>query len=335
MRIAFFEANDWELPYLKEKLPDHETRFYPGKIHESDLSASAEVEALSVFIYSKVSADVLARLPNLRLIATRSTGYDHIDLAACKERGIAVANVPSYGENTVAEHTFALILALSRHVHKSYLRATQGNLSREGLTGFDLKGKTLGVIGAGRIGLHVVKIARGFGMDVLVTDVHQDTFLAELLGFRYVPVEDLLAQADIISLHMPYSNKTHHFLDRERLAMVRKGALLINTARGGLVDTDALLEALNNGTLAGAGLDVIEGEEYISEEQEMLRSNQPAAILRQIVRDQILLRHENVVFTPHNAFNSREALRRILDTTVENILGFLKGAPIHVVRYPV
>ncbi|OFV97118.1 MAG: hydroxyacid dehydrogenase [Acidobacteria bacterium RIFCSPLOWO2_02_FULL_60_20] len=330
MRIAFFEVNDWEIPHLKEKLSEHETSFQTGKIHETDLKPFQDAEVLSVFIYSQVNATVLASLPRLRLIATRSTGYDHIDLAACKQRGVAVATVPSYGENTVAEHTFALILALSRHIHKSYVRVMQGNLSREGLTGFDLKGKTIGVIGAGRIGLNVVKIARGFGMEVLVTDVRQDTFLAELLNFRYVPVEQLLASSDIITLHAPYSAAMHHFLNRERMALIRKGALLINTSRGGLVDTDALLAALDDGTLAGAGLDVIEGEQYISEEQEMLRSSQPAEVLRQIVRDHILLRRENVVFTPHNAFNSREALLRILDTTVENIRGFLRGAPMNL-----
>jgi len=331
MRIAFFEVKDWEIPHLQAKLPEHETSFHPGKLHESDLGSVGEIDVLSVFIYSQVTAEILAKFPKLRLIATRSTGYDHIDMAACKQRGVSVATVPSYGENTVAEHTFALILALSRHVHKSYVRVMQGNLSRDGLTGFDLKGKTIGVIGAGRIGLHVIKIARGFGMDVLVTDVHQDTFLSELLNFRYVPVEYLLANSDIISVHMPYTEKAHHFLNKERMALLRKGALLINTARGGLVDTDTLLAALNDGTLAGAGLDVIEGEQYISDEQEMLRSSQPAEVLRQIVRDHILLRHENVVFTPHNAFNSREALLRILDTTVENIRGFLNGGAIHLV----
>jgi len=331
MRIAFFEVKDWEVPHLREKLAEHRTSFHPDKVQETDLSPLGDVEVLSVFIYSQVNRAVLERLPRLRLVATRSTGYDHIDLAACKSRGIAVATVPNYGENTVAEHTFALILALSRHIHKSYERVTQGNLSREGLTGFDLKGKTIGVIGAGRIGLHVVKIARGFGMEVLVTDVRQDSFLAELLNFRYVPVEQLLMNSHIITLHMPYLPATHHFLNAERLALVRKGALLINTARGALVDTDALLQALDNGTLAGAGLDVIEGEQYISEEQEMLRSTHPAEVLRQIVRDHILLRRENVVFTPHNAFNSREALVRILDTTIENILGFFDGTPSNLV----
>ncbi|HWP85205.1 MAG TPA: hydroxyacid dehydrogenase [Terriglobia bacterium] len=332
MRIAFFEINDWEIPHLQEKLAGHELSFHAGKAHEADLKPLQDAEVLSVFIYSQVNARVLSALPRLRLIATRSTGYDHVDLAACEERGVAVANVPSYGENTVAEHTFALILALSRHIHKSYMRVAQGNLSREGLTGFDLKGKTIGVIGAGRIGLHVVKYARGFGMEVLVSDVRQDSFLAELLSFRYVSVEELLASSHIITLHMPYSEKTHHFLNKERMRLIRKGALLINTARGGLVDTDALLAALNDGTLAGAGLDVIEGEQYIADEQEMLRSDHPAEVLRQVVRDHILLRHENVVFTPHNAFNSREALRRILDTTAENIQEFLRGAARNLVR---
>jgi D-lactate dehydrogenase len=331
MRIAFLEVNDWEIPHLQKKLPEHQTSFHPGKLQEMDAGALQDVAVLSVFIYSQANLSLLEKLPRLRLIATRSTGYDHIDLDACRARGIQVANVPNYGENTVAEHTFALILSLSRHIHKSYLRVTQGNLSREGLTGFDLKGKTIGVLGAGRIGLHVIKIARGFGMDVLVTDVRQDSFLAELLNFRYVPAEQLLASSNIITLHMPYSDQTHHYLNRERIALIRKGAVLINTARGGLVDTDALLAALNDGTLAGAGLDVIEGEQYISEEQEMLRSTHPAEVLRQIVRDHVLLRHENVVFTPHNAFNSREALLRILDITSENIRGFLSGAPTNLV----
>ncbi len=331
MRIAFFEIHDWEVPVLRERLTGHETSFHPEKIHEADLSRLQDVEAVAVFIYSRVDARILESLPRLRFITTRSTGVDHIDQATCRGRGIEVANVPSYGEYTVAEHTFALILSLSRHLHKSYVRVSQGNLSREGLTGFDLKGKTLGVIGAGRIGLHVIKIARGFGMEVLATDTRQDAFVAELMGFRYVPVEYLLSHSDIISLHMPDVPATHHFMNAERMALIRRGALLINTARGGLVDTAALLQALDSGQLGGAGLDVLEGEQYIAEEQEMLRAGQPVEVLQQIVRDQILLRRENVVFTPHNAFNSREALLRILDTTVENISGFTEGAPVNLV----
>ncbi|MBI4442784.1 MAG: hydroxyacid dehydrogenase [Acidobacteria bacterium] len=331
MRIAFFEVHDWEIAHLRDGLADHQISFHSGKTQEADGTTLQDVEILSVFIYSRVDGRLLESLPRLRLIATRSTGYDHIDMKTCRGRSVEVAYVPSYGENTVAEHTFALILSLSRHIHKSYVRVSQGNFSREGLTGFDLKGKTLGVIGAGRIGLHIIKIARGFGMEVLACDVRQDLFLAELLNFRYVPVEYLLANSDIITLHMPYLPSTHHFLNADRMAMLRKGTLLINTARGGLVDTEALLKALEDGTLAGAGLDVLEGEQYISEEQEMLRSGQPIEALQQIVRDQILLRRENVVFTPHNAFNSREALLRILDITVDNIQGYLNGSPINLV----
>jgi D-lactate dehydrogenase len=332
MQIAFFEVHDWEVVRLREKLADQTTRFYPGKLAEAAPTTLQDIEILSVFIYSRIDAAALDNLPRLRLIVTRSTGYDHIDLQACSRRRIAVANVPHYGENTVAEHTFALILALSRHIHKSYMRVSQGNLSREGLTGFDLRGKTIGVIGAGRIGMHVIKIARGFGMEVLAADTRQDLFLAELMNFRYVSTDFLLANSDIITLHLPYSAQTHHFLNSTRMTLIRKGALLINTARGGLVDTDVLLEALDSGRLAGAGLDVLEGEQYISEEQEMLRSDQPSQVLRQIVRDHILLRRENVVFTPHNAFNSREALLRILDTTVEDIRGFLAQTPINLVE---
>jgi D-lactate dehydrogenase len=325
MRIAFFEVHDAEIEALRKKLSDHELSFHEGKVDEADLQTLQDVEVLSVFIYSKVNAHVLESLPKLRLITTRSTGYDHIDINTCHVRGIKVSNVPNYGENTVAEHTFGLILSLSRHIQKSYVRTTHGNFSREGLTGFDLKGKTIGVIGAGRVGLHVIKIARGFGMEVLATDIRTDVFLAELMNFRYVAVEYLLAHSDIITLHMPYMPTTHHFLNSERMALIRKGALLINTARGGLVDTEALLAALDNSTLAGAGLDVLEGEQYISEEQEMLRSEQPAEVLRQIICDQIVLRHENVVFTPHNAFNSREALLRILDATAESVQSFVAG----------
>ncbi len=331
MRIAFFETHDGEVPALEKMLAGHTSSFTPQKIQETDLSPYQDSEAISVFIYSRVDRAILDKFPQLKLVATRSTGFDHIDLAACRERGVLVCNVPAYGENTVAEHTFALILSLSRHIHKSYVRVAQGNFSREGLVGFDLKGRTLGVIGAGRIGMHVIKIARGFGMNVLAADARQDHFLAELLNFRYVPVEELLAQSDIISLHLPYSTATHHFLNAERLRMARKGALLINTARGGLVDTAALLQALDDGTLAGAGLDVLEGEQYMEKEQELLRSEQTAEVLRTIVQDHILLHRANVVFTPHNAFNSHEALLRILSTTAENINTFGRGNPVNLV----
>lgn len=332
MRIAFLEVKDWEREYLTNKLPGQEFYFSPDRLTPELLPELRDFEVLSPFIYSQISAPVLAALPALRLVATRSTGYDHVDLDGCAARGIAVANVPTYGENTVAEHTFALMLALARKIPQSYTRVMRGDYSLEGLTGFDLKDKTLGVVGGGKIGLHVIKIGRGFGMRVLVYDPFRNPFLAELLGYSYVPMDELLAASDIVTLHLPYSPPLQRFMNRERFALMKPGALFINTARGRLVDTDALLEALESGRLAGAGLDVVEGEELIQEEKQLLYQQQSLEKLQAVVRTHVLFRRDNVIFTPHNAFNSREALERILDTTVENILSFAQGRPTNVVK---
>jgi D-lactate dehydrogenase len=224
-----------------------------------------------------------------------------------------------------------LILALSRKIHQAYVRTVRGDFSLQGLRGFDLKGRTLGVVGTGNIGLHVIRIARGFGMDVLAYDVREQQLLAEVLGFRYVPLDRLLADADIVSLHVPYFPATHHLINRERLARMKRGSLLINTARGGLVDTEALLWALDEGLLAGAGLDVIEGEDLIGEERLLLRQGAAPEQLQAALRSHLLLQRDNVIFTPHIAFNSDEALERILDTTIANLRGFLDGQTTNVV----
>lgn len=329
MKIIFFEVKDWERDYLQTRLPWADSSFVPGPLDDAQLESAAAAECLSVFIYSKLTADRLGKLSALKMIATRSTGFDHIDLAACRQRGIVVANVPTYGENTVAEHTFALILMLSRKVHQSYLQMRAGHLDLAALTGFDLQGKTIGVFGAGRIGLHVIRIARGFGMRVLAGDVHRDPFLAELLGFQYADAGRILEESDIVTLHCPLNAATQHLLGRAQFATMKRGALLINTARGGLVDTDALLAALDSGQLGGAGLDVVEGEELIKEERQLLTETGSAEKLRAVLRTRLLLERENVVFTPHNAFNSREALLRILDTTVANLEAHRDGTSLN------
>ena len=329
MKIIFFEVKDWEREYLAKRLPWADASFDAAPFDDSHLAAAAGAECLSVFIYSKVSAERLEKLPALKMIATRSTGFDHIDLDACRRRGIAVANVPTYGENTVAEHTFALILMLSRKVHQSYMQMRAGHLDLAALTGFDLQGKTIGVFGAGRIGLHVIRIARGFGMRVLASDVHRDPFLAELLAFQYADAERILQDSDIVTLHCPLNAATHHLLGRAQFAKMKRGALLINTARGGLVDTDALLESLDSGQIGGAGLDVVEGEELIKEERQLLSETDNTEKLRAALRTRLLLERENVVFTPHNAFNSREALLRILDTTVANLEAHRHGTALN------
>lgn len=326
MRIAFFEIQGWERPLLEEAFKDHQLFFSEKPLQDSDLSEIRDFEALSVFIYSRIGKEVIDAMPNLRLIATRSTGYDHIDVAAAKAKNVIVSNVPTYGEHTVAEHTFALILALSRNVHKSHVRRLKNDFSIEGLKGFDLKGKTIGVVGAGKIGLHVIRIARGFGMRVLAYDAFQNGFLSDVLDFDYVSLDRLFAESDIISLHTPYNEKTHHLINEHSIAKIKRGSLLVNTARGELVDNDALIQALDQGILAGAGLDVIEGEQLIKEEKELLSGTKVKDDLSELVNDHNLHRRDNVVYTPHIAFYSEEALHRILRTTIENITCFADGA---------
>lgn len=293
--------------------------------------AIAETEVLMPFIHSVVDRAAIEAMPKLRMIATRSTGYDHVDLETAKERDIAVANVPAYGENTVAEHAFALMLALSRKVHQAWVRTQRGDYTLEGLRGFDLAGKTLGVVGAGAIGLHVIRIAKGFGMDVLAYDVNQNRLLSEVLEFRYVGLEELLSNSDIVTLHAPAIPPTYHMINRDTLSLMKPGALLINTARGSLVDTQALAEALDAGRLAGAGLDTLEGEEFMEHEDELLHQTGAEEKLKVLVRNNILQRRPDVVITPHIAFNSEEALQRILDTTAENVRTFLAGEPRNLV----
>jgi D-lactate dehydrogenase len=333
MKAIFYEIKEWEQRYLQGRLKDWTLCFESGNVDASAVGANAtSADCVSVFIYSQLDPAALANFPAARLIATRSTGFDHIDLQECSRRKIAVSNVPSYGENTVAEHTFALILMLSRKVHQSYNQVRAGHLERAMLTGFDLQGKTLGVIGAGRIGLHAIRIGRGFGMRVLTYDVHRDPFLADLLGFTYAPLETLLAESNIVSLHCPLIPSTRHIIGRAQIARMKPGALLINTARGGLVDTDALIEALDSGKLCGAGLDVVEDEELVKEEKQLLQGQHTLEQFRAAARNRMLLSRDDVVFTPHNAFNSQEALERILDTTIANLEAFRAGAPINVVN---
>jgi len=319
MKIAFFEIKPWEKRYLKGKLKDHTLLFFKEQLGDINLSQIKDIDALSVFIYSNVTKEIISNLPKLKLVATRSTGFDHIDLKECKKKKITVCNVPFYGENTVAEHTFALILSLSRSIHKSYLRTIKDDFSIDGLTGFDLRDKTIGIIGGGHIGMHVARMARAFSMHVRVFDINRNNFLSEVVNYQYVGIDELLRTSDIISLHVPHNKSTHHMINKESIKKMKKGAILINTARGGLVNTDDMLEALEKNRLAGAGLDVIEGEDIIKEESQCLHHPESADKCRVFLRDHRIFHMDNVVFTPHNAFNSKEALIRILDTTIENL----------------
>lgn len=332
-KIVFYEAEEWVRDYLEEKgYAPHQVTLITEPLNPSNVDAAGDADIVSTFIYSFIDKAMLDRMPNVKFIATRSTGYDHIDLKECEKRGITVSNVPRYGENTVAEHAFALILALSRHLKTAVMKANQLKFDLEGLRGFDLKDKTLGVIGAGAIGLHSIRIGRGFGMNVLTFDAFPQPILAEVLGFEYVSLDRLLSESDVITLHVPLIEQTYHLINKDNIQKIKRGAILINTARGGIVDTEALVMALDQGILSGAGLDVLEGEETIKEEAQLLTDQLPVEKLRAIVRSYALLHRENVIITPHVAFYSIEAEHRIIDTTLDNIENFLQGKPRNVVR---
>jgi len=331
-RVLATEVTTEERSSILEVLGDTFTvQTISGTLAEAAPDDMAAVEILVPFIHSKVGRAELDNMPHLQLIATRSTGYDHVDLAYAVERGVAVSNVPGYGENAVAEYTFALMLTLTRKVNLAATRTQHGDYTLAGLRGSDLYGKTLGVIGTGAIGIHVIGIAKGFGMQVLAYDVFPNRHLAEVLGFSYDSLAELLSRSDIITLHAPATPATFHMLNRETLALVKHGAFLINTARGSLVDVQALTWALDTGLLAGAGLDTLEGEEFLQHEEELLQESGAEAKLKLLVQHHILQQRNNVIITPHIAFNTKEALQRILATTIENVQAFAVGHPRNIV----
>ncbi len=337
MKIGFFGAKPWEKEYIescKAKMPDVDLVFIDEVLDETHIPTENNFETISVFVDSVITKKVLENMPELKFIATRSTGFDHIDLIACKERGISVSSVPSYGENTVAEYAFGLLLTISRKIYDAYDRIREtNNWSFDGLQGFDLMGKTIGVVGTGKIGRHAIKIANGFGMKVIAYDPYPNKQAEKELGFEYKTLEEVLKESDVITLHVPYSKETHHLIDVESLAVMKKGAVLINTSRGAVVDTEALVKALKSGQLGGAGIDVFEEEGVIKDEMDFLvEGNISGHNLKTIIADHILVDMPNVVVTPHNAFNTKEALVRILDTTIDNISGYLNGKLINEVK---
>jgi len=324
MKIGVFEIKGWERDYLERALAGQEAEFFETEAGEENLAENKDYEAISVFVGSLLTKEILDKFSNLKMIATRSTGFDHIDLNYCKERGIQVANVPTYGENTVAEHVFALLLTLSHRIYEAYDRLREkGVYSYEGLEGFDLKGKTIGVVGTGNIGKHTIKIAKGFEMKVIAYNKNPKLELASELGFEYKnSLDELLAESDVVSLHVPYAPETHHLINKDNILKMKKGAILINTARGGVVETDALVKALRSGHLGGAGLDVFEEEGAIKDEMGYLLKGEEKTDLKVLLENHILIDMNNVIVTPHSAFNTREAKERILNITAKNIKTF-------------
>lgn len=326
MKIVFFDLEQWEIDYLKERITDHKVKYFKQGIKDLDPEYYKDAEVLGVFVFSPVNKEVLDKLPDLKFIMTMSTGFDHIDLEECSKRGIKVCNVPAYGENTVAEHAFGLILNLSRNIHKAYVRTQQDNFSFEGLIGFDLKGKTLGVLGAGKIGRNLIRMAKGFEMEVIAFDPFPNYDLCSSLGFTYVSMDELLSKADVVSIHVPLNKHTFHLINKDSIKKMKKGVLIINTSRGAIVDTHALLEGLQSGIIGGAGLDVLEGELLIRDEKEMVHSLGvlPREQMRLLLENHALMKSPNVIVTPHLAFYSKEGLVRILNTTLDNLFDFIE-----------
>ncbi|HZD43017.1 MAG TPA: NAD(P)-dependent oxidoreductase, partial [Methanomicrobiales archaeon] len=249
-KIVFFDVDEGEQKVLSEEFErerDFQVEYHKESLNSHTVFMAKDADAIGVFIPSHVTEDLLDEMSDLRMIAAMSTGFDHIDIDACKARGITVSNVPSYGENTVAEYAFGLILSLSRKLRPTFRRVERGEFSRAGLMGNDIMGKTLGLIGTGHIGAHMARIGSGFGMKVIAYDVRPNKSLTEKYDVQFVSLEDLLHQVDIISLHVPYIPATHHMINAERLNLVKPGAFLINTSRGKVVDTAAAVEALRDG----------------------------------------------------------------------------------------
>jgi len=333
MRIVVFELDAWEKTFFEKFSSAYDVRFVEESLTADNVEAYADTDILSPFIYSTLSDEVLGRMVDLKLISTRSTGYDHIDIDYCTSRGITVSNVPSYGECPVAEHVFALLLAVAHRIVGAVDRTRRGDFSLQGLQGFDLCGRTMGVVGTGNIGRRVMEIARGFGMQVVAFDLKPDTKFAESIGARYVSMDELLSTADVITLHVPGTPATENMISDRQFAMMKKGVVLINTSRGGVINVRSLLNALSDGKVMAAGLDVLPEEPAIREEAELIKSLfQKRYSLEDLMANHILLRLRNVIVTPHSAFYTREAIEVIMDTTIGNIESFMNGEPRNVVR---
>jgi D-lactate dehydrogenase len=317
MKVAWFDTEDWERDYLEKKDLDFEIDYFEQSLTRENKDKAKGYDAVAVFVSSQLTKDIIDSL-DVEIIACRSTGFDHVDLDAASENNIKVCNVPEYGGTTVAEHCFGLILSLSRKIYYGIRKVENGEFSHRNLRGFDLKGKKLGVVGTGTIGQNVIRIANGFEMETIAHDPYPDHEAAEELGYEYVELDKLVREADIISLNCPLTDSTNHLLSKEEFEKM-EDTILINTARGEIIDTSALIDALENGHVQAAGLDVLEEEFYLEDDIEVLSDLPEESDMEKILEDHLLMERDDVIITPHNAFNSIEALHRIEDTTISNL----------------
>jgi D-lactate dehydrogenase len=338
MKIAFAEIEGWEDQPIRELLSDHSLLLAHEYIDSAHLPEQTDIDVLSVFVDSRIDEQVLHVLPQLKLIVARSTGYDHIDIDACAQRGIIVCNVPAYGSTTVAEYTIGLMVMLARRLYQATAQVKNaGSFALGDLRGMDLEGKTLGVIGTGRIGHEVITRASAFGMKITAYDPFPNKELQTTHHVVYASLDEVLAQSDIVTLHVPLNKDTHHILNAKNMKKMKQGAYVVNTARGELIETAALARLLQSGHLAGAGLDVLEAEGEIKHKLDFLSSQRGSAspdVLTNMLYNHALLDMPQVVVTPHNAFNSHEALLRILHETIVNITSYIDGTPQNTVSIP-
>ena len=332
MKAVFFDVDKITKDYLeKQQICDGNGVMLSESmenISQEQFEKVKDAEIISVFVHTalKMTKETLDKYTNLKLIATRSTGFDHIDLNYCKNRGIEVVNVPKYGEATVAEFTFGVLLALARHIIQARTDMKNNFVWMNEYIGFDLYGHTLGIIGTGAIGRHVAKLARGFGMDVLAYDIYPNEEFQRIYNIHYVGLDELYAKSDIITLHAPATKENYHLLNDEAFKKMKDGVIIANTARGSLVDPEALYRALVSGKVKGAALDVLENEDFIIHDDMILKSQDiPMDYAMNTIINARLLQMKNVIITPHIGFNSIDAVHRILHTTLENINHFCAG----------
>jgi D-lactate dehydrogenase len=320
VKVIIFSSRSYDREYLERTNQGaHEFQFCETRLGSSTAVMARGFPAVCCFVDDELDAPVLRQLKQggTRLITLRSTGFNNVDLMAAEELGLTVMRVSRYSPYAVAEFTVGMMLTLSRKIHRAYNRVREGNFLLEGLLGFDIHGKTIGIVGTGKIGSVLAGIMHGFGCPLLGYDVKQNPACLEL-GMRYVPLSELLTQSDIVSLHAPLNPETHHMINGETLPLMKPGAMLINTSRGALVDTEALIIALKKGQLSAVGLDVYEEESHIYYQD----------LSEQIIPDDVITRlmtFPNVVITGHQAFFTREALTIIAETTVQNINDFAAG----------
>jgi len=331
MKVVVFDTHAFERPLFLEqnKKYDHDLNFLDFRLKENSARSAWGYPAVCAFAHDQVSSAVLKILKEggVRMIALRSAGFNHVDLVAAQSLGIKVARVPGYSSHAVAEHAVALMLALDRKICRASARVKELNFSLDGLVGFELHGKTVGIIGAGRIGGALLRIMKGFGCKVLLHDPVVNPELSAL-GSRYVAMEELLRESDIISLHLPLTTDSRHMIGYSAIAEMKKGVMLINTGRGGLVDTKALIEGLKSGKIGAAGLDVYE------EEESVFFQDLSDAVLQDDVLAR-LLTFPNVLITAQQAFLTKEALENIVETTLLNLQEFEKGKELtNEVRAP-